>query len=102
MAGETTLSDIVSAKVGQKYALDKIAGNTRTYGTKSWQPGFYKADLGAKTLYFISLIGAKIQSRARSCPHSHHNDLIGPPCRPQRAPESPLRAGASSVRMNGE
>jgi len=58
VAGETTLSDIVSAKVGQKYALDKIAGNTRTHGTKSWPPGFYKADLGAKTLYFISLIAA--------------------------------------------
>jgi len=48
----------VTAKVGQKYALDKIAGNTRTHGTKSWQPGFYKADLGAKTLYLISLIAA--------------------------------------------
>jgi len=33
----------ITAKVGQKYALDKIAGNTRT-GTKSWPPGFYKAD----------------------------------------------------------
>ena len=28
----------VTAKVGQKYALDKIAGNTRTLGTKSWPP----------------------------------------------------------------
>ena len=43
----------VTLKVGQKYALNDFATNTCTHTTKSWVPGFYKDNLGAKTLYFM-------------------------------------------------
>ena len=43
----------VTLKVGQKYALDDFATNTCTHRTKSWPPGFYKDDMGVKTLYFM-------------------------------------------------
>ena len=39
----------ITLKVGQKYVLDDFAINTCTHRTKSWLPGFYKADWGAKT-----------------------------------------------------
>jgi len=55
-------------------------GNTRTHGTKSCPPWFYKADLGVKNLYFISLIAV--------------SDI-------RNTKQGPLRVGTRSVRING-
>ena len=55
----------VTLKVGQKYALDDFATNTCTHRTKSWPPGFYKDDLGAKTLYFMGTPSSSRLHRVR-------------------------------------